>query len=76
VQIDICQQRGDDRPLRRSNLLPYPFAVFDIAGLEPFAYEAKYPLIFYSDFQEVQQPLVVQVIKESFDISIRYNVSN
>jgi hypothetical protein len=70
VQVDVGQQRRDDRALRRAFLACHQLAFFQRAGLQPFAYEANDAWVTDSVLQELDQPLVADRVEEALDVGV------
>lgn len=72
VEVDVRQQRGDDRPLRGAFLGRHMTPVFDHAGLEPLANQSQNPPIRNSVCQKSHHPRMVDGVEERLNIGIQY----
>ncbi len=61
-------------PLRRPHRRHRPFAVFRNSGLQPFLDQPQHSVVGYPMLQELQHPLVTDVIEEAFNVGIEYPV--
>ncbi|MBV8831433.1 MAG: recombinase family protein [Acidobacteriaceae bacterium] len=69
----LCKGRGHcslRRPLRR----PRPLAFFRNARLHPFLDQTDHSVVGYPMADELQQPLVTDVVEEALDVGIEYPV--
>ena len=67
VQVDICQQRRDDRPLWRADRAFRPCIVFQYTRFQPLAYETQDALVANPMFKETYQPDMADRIEERPD---------
>lgn len=74
VEIDVRQQRRDDRPLRGAPLCGVTHTVLHHANLQPFTDQAQHAPVADSVFQEPHHPLVVDGVEETPDVGVQYPV--
>src|SRR5260370_9563124 len=74
VQIDVSQQRRGTAALWCSLFTARPLSLFQHACVQPFANEPHHALVSYSVLNELNQPLMVQTIKERADVSIQHPI--
>ena len=69
VEIDIRQNGGDNPALRRSGLRVNHRPIrFQYPSLQPFTYQVQKRRIINAQGQHLQQPLMVDVVKEALNI--------
>src|ERR1041384_2520750 len=74
VQIDVSQQRRGTAALWRSLITARPLAFFQHARVQPFTDEPHHALVSYTMLDELNQPFMVQTIKERADVAIQHPV--
>lgn len=72
-RLQDCWRR-DHRALRRSYRSLRPLAVFADPGSKPLADQSKQPAITNPVLQKLDQPLMVDRVKEALDVGIQYPV--
>ena len=65
----LCKGR-DHSSLRRTHLRLRPFAVFRHARRQPFLDQPQQSVVGHPMFEELQHPLVINVVKEALDVGI------
>jgi hypothetical protein len=68
VEIDVGKERRKYRPLRSANFSGMHQPLFHDSGFQHPANQAKDSLVSYPLLEELQQPLVINMIKGSHDI--------
>jgi hypothetical protein len=74
MQVDVGKQRRDHRALPRPPLTDRRDPVFQDARLQPFLDQADDASVADTMFQESDQPLLADFVKERSDIGIQYPV--
>src|SRR6266404_77063 len=74
MKIDVRQKRRGTSALGRPFYRPYPFPIFQHAGVEPFLNQPHDAPICYPVFDEFHKPFVGQPIEKAFDIQIEHPV--
>jgi len=72
VEVNICQNRGKDRPLGASFLVRDDLTVVDRWGLRKYIYKIQEALIADSSFQKLKQGPVRDRVKVFSDINLDY----
>jgi hypothetical protein len=68
MEVDIGQERGNNRSLRRTLLARLRQPVFHDAGLEHADDQAKDSPVLYPLLEKLQQPFVIHVIEEASNV--------
>src|SRR5208282_2985658 len=71
VEIDVGQQRRDDRPLRGAHHRRGADPVLQHTHCQPFADQAEDPLVANPPFQETEQSVMAYRVKERPDIGVQ-----
>lgn len=71
VQKDVRQQRGNDPALDCPFLSAVPFSVLQDPRVEPLSYQSHNAFIPYPVFDKLNQPVMVDGVKEPLDIGIQ-----
>jgi len=67
MEIDVGQQRRDDRPLRGALFRCVSNSALHHANLQPFADQAQHALVADPVFHEPHHPLMVDAVERSLD---------
>ena len=70
MQVDVRQQRTDDRTLRRSLRRRDLDAVLEHTRLEPFPNQADDALVANPVFDEPDQPVMADPVEERLDVGV------
>ena len=70
MKIDIGEQWGNDPALRSAAICRVPFPPLHISSLEHHLHQCDYPFVIYLPFQNRQHFLMVDIVKEAFDVEL------
>src|SRR5690606_35535121 len=74
MQEHVRQQRRNHRSLRRAYFGLRPLTRFADPGPQPLADQPKNPWIADAMLQKLDQPRMVDVVEEAFDVGIQYPI--
>ena len=74
VEINVCKQRRDRRPLRRPLRRLRPLPVLDDPRLQPSLDRAKDPPIRDPVLEKLQKPRVIEAGEEVADVRVEHEV--
>ena len=72
MEIDISEYGRNHSPLRCAAICGIPFPILHIASFEHQLHQRDNTFVIYLLFQYFQQFLMINIVKEAFDIKLYY----